>query len=167
MEEKMYKYKVEYVGKFDNGEVFDQSPEGDPIEFFGGMGMVIEGFESNVATMKVGESKTIEIEPEQGYGPIRKELLIKVPLSTFEGIPKDEVKEGAEIVATLEGGQVMPVKIIKIENEQAEVDFNHPLAGKKLVFELKLIDKVEATEAELEALDNSCGGSCSDCGHCH
>jgi len=167
MEEKIYKYKVEYVGKYENGEIFDESPKGEPIEFFGGMGMVIEGFESNVAKMKVGDTKTIEINPEQGYGPVRKELIIKVPLTTFEGIPKEEIKEGAEIVATLEGGQIMPVKILKITEKDAEVDFNHPLAGKKLVFELKLIGKNEATDAELDALGGSCGGSCSDCGHCH
>jgi FKBP-type peptidyl-prolyl cis-trans isomerase 2 len=166
MSEKVYKYKVEYVGKYENGEIFDESPEGQPIEFFSGMGMVIEGFESNVAEMKEGESKTIEVEPEQGYGPIRKELLIKVPLTTFEGLPQEQIKEGAEIVATLETGQSIPVKIVKIMEKDAEVDFNHPLAGKKLIFELKLIEKKEATEAEMDQLNQACGGDCSGCNVC-
>lgn len=167
MNDKIYKYKVEYVGKYENGEIFDESPEGQPIEFFSGMGMVIEGFESNVAEMKVGTSKTIEIEPEMGYGPVRKELILKVPLSTFEGLPKEEMKEGAEIVATLENGQAMPVKILTITEKDVEVDFNHPLAGKKLIFELKLIDKSEASDAELEQFNQACGGDCSGCCGCN
>jgi FKBP-type peptidyl-prolyl cis-trans isomerase 2 len=166
MSEKVYKYKVEYIGKYEDGEIFDQSPEGQPIEFFSGVGMVIKGFETNVAEMKEGESKTIEIEPEEAYGPVRKELMIKVPLSTFEGLPKEQIKEGAEIVATLETGQSIPVKIVKIMEKDAEVDFNHPLAGKKLIFELKLIEKKEATEAELEQLKEACGGDCSGCNVC-
>jgi FKBP-type peptidyl-prolyl cis-trans isomerase 2 len=166
MSEKVYKYKVEYIGKYEDGEIFDQSPEGQPIEFFSGVGMVIKGFETNVAEMKEGESKTIEIEPEEAYGPVRKELMIKVPLSTFEGLPKEQIKEGAEIVATLETGQSIPVKIVKIMEKDAEVDFNHPLAGKKLIFELKLIEKKEATDAEMDQLNQACGGDCSGCNVC-
>ncbi len=167
MEEKVYKYKVEYVGKYEDGEIFDESPKGQPIEFFGGMGMVIQGFENNVAEMKVGENKTIEIEPDMGYGPVRKELILKVPKSTFEGLPKEEMREGAEIVATLETGQSVPVKILKITENDVEVDFNHPLAGKKLVFELKLVEKSEASDAELEQFNQACGGDCSGCCGCN
>jgi len=166
MSEKVYKYKVEYVGKYEDGEIFDESPEGQPIEFFSGVGMVIKGFETNVAKMKEGESKTIEIEPEEAYGPVRKELILKVPLSTFEGLPQEQIKEGAEIVATLETGQSIPVKIVKIMEKDAEVDFNHPLAGKKLIFELKLIEKKEADEAEMNQLNQACGGDCSGCNVC-
>lgn len=166
MSDKMYKYKVEYVGKYEDGMVFDQSPEGQPIEFFSGVGMVIKGFENTVAEMKENETKIIEIEPKDGYGEVRKELMIKVPLSTFEGMPKEQIKEGAEIVATLETGQSVPVKIVKIMEKDAEVDFNHPLAGKKLIFELKLIEKKEATDAEKDQLNQTCGGDCSGCNVC-
>lgn len=166
MKEKIYKYMVEYVGKYEDGEVFDESPEGQPIEFYNGLGMVIAGFENCVVKMKVGESKKIEVNPEEGYGPVRKELVLKVPLSTFEGLPKEELIEGAEIVATLETGQSIPVKILKIENEQVDVDFNHPLAGKKLIFELKLVGKEEASEEEVEQINQMCNSDCSSCSGC-
>ncbi len=140
-------YTVEYEGRFKGGEVFDASPEGQPLEFIGGMGMVIDGFENGIESMDVGEEKEITIEPEEGYGLAKEELFVKMPKNVLEGMP--EVKVGMEIEATLESGEQVPVKIVKLEADSVTFDFNHPLAGKTLVFKIKLLKKREASEEEM------------------
>ncbi|MEM3363914.1 MAG: peptidylprolyl isomerase [Candidatus Micrarchaeia archaeon] len=141
-------YSVLYEGRFEDGQVFDASEEGAPLVFIGGAGMVIEGFEKGIEGMEPGQEKEIIIPPEEGYGYAHKELIIKMPKSVLEGMP--DVRPGMEIVATLENGEQVPVKVLSLDESTVTFDFNHPLAGKTLIFRIKLLDKHEATDEELE-----------------
>ncbi|MEM0437793.1 MAG: peptidylprolyl isomerase [Candidatus Micrarchaeia archaeon] len=155
-------YTVDYEGRLEDGTVFDKSEKGNPLTFISGMGMVIPGFEKGVIGMKKGEQKEIRIEPEDAYGPYRKELVMELPRSVLEGLPN--IKEGMEIVATLESGQQVPVKIVKLLADKVVLDFNHPLAGKVLIFSVHLINKRDAKEDDF----GPCSGECSGCGcGCH
>ncbi|MCX8205625.1 MAG: peptidylprolyl isomerase [Candidatus Micrarchaeota archaeon] len=151
-------YTVDYEGRLEDGTIFDKSREGQPLTFISGMGMVIPGFESGIIGMEKGEQKEIRIEPEDAYGPYRKELVMELPRSVLEGLPN--VKEGMEIVATLESGQQVPVKIVKLLADKVMLDFNHPLAGKVLIFKIRVVGKRDATKDDF----GPCGGECDSCG---
>jgi len=135
MIEKGSKVRVHYTGKFENGDVFDTSEKREPIEFEVGKGQVIPGFENAVLGMNTGESKTINLTPEEGYGTINEEMIVTVP--------KDQVPEDAQVGSQLQGqnqeGQPVNVVIKSITEDSATLDANHPLAGKKLTFEIEVV----------------------------
>lgn len=137
--------KVEYEGKFEDGTVFDSSSKhgGQPLEFEVGAGHVVKGFDDAVVGMEKGEEKEITIKPEEGYGELRDELKQKVPRTA---LPKEqEPKEGMILMVSSPDGRQMPVKIAAVDEETVTVDLNHPLAGKTLVFKIKIVDIEEPT----------------------
>ena len=129
---------VHYTGKLDTGEVFDSSKGREPLEFVVGSGQLIKGFDSAVVGMKKGDKKEIHLEPAEAYGerdekriqPVDRKLLPKEP----------EPKPGMMLVLKAPTGQTMPAKIEKVEKDVVMIDFNHPLAGKNLNFEIELVD---------------------------
>lgn len=133
------KVKIEYEGKLESGKVFDSSKKHDkPLEFEIGSGKVIKGFEDAVKDMKEGEEKEITLKPEEAYGPYRKELIKEAPK---DKLPKDRpVKEGAVVVIGLPNGSKIPARITEVGEEKIKLDLNHPLAGKKLKFKIKLLE---------------------------
>lgn len=127
---------VNYTGKLEDGTVFDTSlVEGrEPIKATLGQGQLIKGFESALYDMSEGEKKTIDINPEDAYGEPKNEMISEVPLSQLpEGVKVGEMLQGQ----TPQGP--INVKVIEINEDIAVVDANHPLAGKKLTFELELV----------------------------
>ncbi len=133
------KIKVEYTRKLEDGNVFDSSEKhGKPLEFEVGAGKVIKGFDAGVIGMKKTQKKKITITPEQGYGQVRKELLKKVPI---EKIPSEKpLKAGMILVVGLPNGNKIPAKITKIDKKEVTIDLNHPLAGKTLTFDVKIVE---------------------------
>ena len=134
--EKGNKIKVEYTGSFEDGEVFDASEKhGQPLEFEAGAGMVVPGFDAAVIGMEVGEEKEVTLKPEDAYGEPHPNAVQKVPRDKF---PK-EAEEGMMIGVPLPNGQQMPAKIVKIEDDRVTIDMNSPMAGKTLVFKIKIV----------------------------
>jgi FKBP-type peptidyl-prolyl cis-trans isomerase 2 len=139
MIEKGNKVKITYEGRLESGEVFDSSErhDGKPLEFEVGSGMVIKGFDEAVIGMKKGEEKEFSIESKDAYGEIREDLKKEVPKDL---LPKgQEPKAGMMLIVQTPQGQQMPVKIEKVEGDSVVIDFNHPLAGKKLIFKIKIV----------------------------
>ena len=138
------KVKVEYEGKFDNGEIFDSSKHGEhshPLEFVVGKGQVISGFEEAVIGLKKGDEKEIKLESEEAYGNYDSTLKREIPK---EVIPEgQEIKEGMIIVMQTPEGYKLPARIVSISDDSFTIDLNHPLAGKKLIFNIKVIDVEE------------------------
>lgn len=138
--EKGDKVKVEYEGTFDDGTVFDSSKHGEhshPLEFEVGAGNVIPGFDSAVIGMKEGEEKDVVIEAKDAYGEYKEELTKEIPRDM---LPKDDrVKEGAMLMMANPQGQQFPVVVKELKEDRAKIDFNHPLAGKKLHFKIKVV----------------------------
>lgn len=128
---------VNYTGKFENGEIFDSSlTEGrEPIKVKLGQNQVIPGFEKAILDMGVGEKRTFEIEPEEGYGVHKSEMIFDVPKSQFP----EGVEAGALLSAESSMGPVR-VKVLEINEETIKIDANHPLAGRKLIFELEVME---------------------------
>jgi FKBP-type peptidyl-prolyl cis-trans isomerase 2 len=127
---------VNYTGKLEDGTVFDSSlTEGrEPLSVTLGQGALIPGFENGLIGMGVGESKTIEINPEDAYGQINEEA--------FVDVPKDKVPENVEVgmmLQTFGPAGVSVVKVLEINEETIKIDANHPLAGKKLIFDVEVL----------------------------
>lgn len=131
--------KLNYTGKFENGDVFDTSlVEGrEPLKTMLGQGNLIPGFEKGLLGMTVGESKTISVDPVEGYGEYLDGLVTTVEKKQ---VP-DTVKVGDMLQSQSERG-VMNVTVTEVNEDTVTLDANHPLAGKKLVFEVEVLEIV-------------------------
>jgi len=133
------KVTVDYEGKLEDGTVFDSSKHGDhshPLEFEVGAGQVIPGFEKEVIGMKKGEKKEFSIKPEDAYGQPNPELKKEIPRNA---LPQDqEPKVGMGLMMAAPTGQQIPAQIVAVDKDKVTVDLNHPLAGKKLTFNIKV-----------------------------
>lgn len=131
------KVKIEYTGTLDDGVVFDSSADhGTPLEFEVGGGQVIKGFDDAVLGMKENEEKQFSILPADAYGEHDPTLVQKVPREVF---PQDaELVPGLLFEAGLPTGEKVPATITEVQGEIVTVDLNHPLAGKRLNFKIKV-----------------------------
>lgn len=128
--------KVNYTGRLEDGTVFDTSiVEGrEPLEVQLGQGQLIVGFENGLIGMSEGETKTIEINSDDAYGDPNPEFINE--------IPKENVPEGVQVGESLQGmGPMGPinVKVVAVNEDTVTLDANHPLAGKKLIFDLEVL----------------------------
>ena len=130
---------VHYTGTFEDGTVFDSShARGEPMTFTVGSGQLIEGFDTAVTGMTVGEVKNISLTPEQGYGPRNEEAVQEVPKTAF---PNDfEFQEGQMVHAQNPDGTSFQAVIGAVGLDTVMVDMNHPMAGKNLNFEIELVN---------------------------
>lgn len=132
---------LNYEGRFENGEVFDSSSHGGhehPLEFKAGEGQVVPGFDKSILGMNKGEEKEFTLQASEAYGEHRKELRQKVPRSE---LPQDKEPEvGMMMVVGTQDGNQFPVRIIEVDKDSITLDLNHPLAGKTLVFKVKIVD---------------------------
>ncbi|MFQ6103277.1 MAG: peptidylprolyl isomerase [Candidatus Glassbacteria bacterium] len=130
--------KVHYTGKLEDGTVFDTSCDQEPLKFTIGSGKLIPGFEEAVVGMKPGESKTTEISADKAYGPYREEMVILVDR---DKLPDNlEPKVGEQLQIRQANDQSLVVRVIDVTELQITLDANHPLAGKDLTFEIRLIE---------------------------
>ncbi len=134
------KVKVEYTGTLEDGTVFDSCEGKEPIEFELGSGKVIKGFEDAVVGMEKGQEKELELEPADAYGDPNPQMVKEVPR---DKLPQDkEPKEGMMLLLSTQDGRQIPGKIVEVTEQAVKLDLNHPLAGKKLKFRIKLVDIV-------------------------
>ena len=131
---------VYYKGTFEDGTVFDSSYDrGETIGFTVGAGEMIPGFDAAVEGMKVGETKTIQIDPENAYGEHNPEGIQEVPKQSF---PDDfQFEQGLVIEGNVQGQPVRGV-ISAVQEVSVVVDFNHPMAGKNLNFDIELVEVI-------------------------
>jgi peptidylprolyl isomerase len=131
--------RVRYRGLLTNGEVFDESPEGEPLEFQVGTGQVIPGFDEGVRGMRVGERRTVEIASEDAYGP-RVDALVNT--IAREGMRLDQEPEvGMSLLMKVPDGEI-PLTVTEVTETHVTLDANHPLAGENLTFEIELLEIV-------------------------
>ena len=130
--------KVHYTGKLVNGEQFDSSVGKEPLEFTVGAGQMIKGFDAAMPGMTIGEKKTINIAPEDGYGEKSEEAIIEFPR---ENVPADmKLEPGMPLTLSNQEGQPVPVIIIDVKDDVIILDANHFLAGEELVFDIELVE---------------------------
>jgi peptidylprolyl isomerase len=129
---------VHYTGRLTDGQVFDTSENGEPLEFQLGAGHVIAGFDEGICGMQVGDKKTIEIEAEDAYGERDEALVQQVSRAgiNFESEPR----VGMNLILQLPDGNQLPVAITEVTEDHLVLDANHPLAGQKLIFDVELVE---------------------------
>jgi len=133
--------QVHYTGKLEDGTVFDTSEDGEPLSFTIGENRVIPGFEEAVTGMEPGDTKTTEVEPEQAYGEHREDMVMEMEQDQIPDEVEPEV--GQQLQLRLENGQTVPVLITALGEDSVTIDANHPLAGRKLIFDIELVDVEE------------------------
>jgi peptidylprolyl isomerase len=134
--------RVHYRGTLKDGTEFDSSFGGDPLEFTLGEGAVIEGFENAIVGMTEGETKTVSIPPDEGYGPHVDELIAVIARSMLPAGLEPEV--GMQLEAKGQDGTVVVVTITDVGDDTVTLDANHELAGKELTFEIQLVEAAVA-----------------------
>jgi FKBP-type peptidyl-prolyl cis-trans isomerase SlyD len=138
---------MEYTLSVD-GEVLDSSKDAGPLQFLAGYDNIVPGLEREMVGMKIGESKDVLVLPEDGYGEFDEEAFMEVPRSEF---PSDmELETGLELNVTDEDGQHQLAFVESFNDKTVHLDFNHPLAGAKLQFNVKVVALREATKDELD-----------------
>jgi peptidylprolyl isomerase len=132
--------RVHYTGTLLDGSQFDSSVGRSPLEFTVGAGQMIAGFDAGVLGMAIGEKKTFQIDPDNGYGQKDPNAIIEFPTSNVpEGM---QVEVGMKLNLQNQYGQPVPVEVIEVKEEVIIMDANHFLAGKDLVFEVELVEIV-------------------------
>ena len=131
-----------------DGEVLDSSDDAGPLQFLAGYDNIVPGLEREMMGMKIGDSKDVVVTPEDGYGEFDEEGFMDVPRSEF---PNDmEIEEGVELNVTDEEGQNQYARVESVADETVRLDFNHPLAGAELHFNVKVVALREPTKEELD-----------------
>jgi len=128
---------VHYTGTLADGSEFDSSKGRDPLMFTVGTGEVIPGFDEAVRGLEPGETKTVTIPTDQAYGPRTEEAMQRFPRDAFPPEPEPEIGWMVELQS--EEGQRVPAAVAEIGDDFVVLDFNHPLAGQDLTFEIELV----------------------------
>jgi peptidylprolyl isomerase len=129
---------IHYKGTLSDGQLFDSSEGKDPLTFEVGSGQVISGFDKAVVGMKVDESKVFTIPSTEAYGEVKDDLLYEIPVSS---IPAElNPHEGQRLVSNLEDGRQIPVTVKSVKEDIITLDANHPLAGKALTIDIKIVE---------------------------
>ena len=151
-------YEVKEAG---TNEIVDSNKGSEPLEFITGKGHIIPGLEEALVGMNEGESKEIHVEAVKAYGELNPEAQQKLPIEQFEGV---DLKEGMTLYGQGEDGQTVQVTVTSFDDKEVQVDFNHPLAGKDLMFSVTVLSEREATPEE--AASGQVGGAHCEDGSC-
>ena len=128
--------KMHYKGMLEDGTVFDTSEGKEPLEFVYGEGSIIPALENQLEGMEEGEKKQVMVKAENAYGEVDPAAIQQVPRNQ---LPNNiDPKVGMQLLAQTENASI-PVTIIDVENETVTIDFNHPLAGKNLIFDVEIV----------------------------
>jgi len=162
---------IEYEVRHGN-EVVDSNIGGQPLTFMFGKNQIIPGLESRMAGMSIGEKGDVLVPAAEAYGEYNDEALQELPKDQFAGI---DLNEGMTLYGQGEDGGTVQVTVKEIMDETVKIDFNHPLAGKDLMFTLTINNIRDASAEEAmtgvpaeNQVDDSgcCGGGGHSCG-CH
>ena len=129
------------------GEAVDKSEKGEPLVYLHGCGNIIVGLEKALEGKQAGDQLTVTIEPEDAYGEYSAELVAVLDRAMFEGV--DELEVGMQFHASAPDGGMQVVTIRDIEGNDVTVDGNHPLAGQRLSFDVKVVQVREASPEEI------------------
>ena len=165
-----------------DGQIADQSMPGQPLQFVCGMGMLLPKFEEAIMGKEPGESVSFTLEAKDGYGEVVAEAIVELPKTVFmmDGkVAEDILFVGSQIpMSTADGHHMMGV-VKEVKDETVVMDFNHPMAGKTLNFDVTVVEVRDVTPEDLASQGGcgcgDCGGGCGDhecgdgcdCGGCH
>lgn len=127
---------IAYTLRLENGEVVDSNVDQEPLTYVQGDEQLIFGLEQALAGKKAGDTLQVSVAPEDGYGVLSEDALIDIPL---DHLPEDGRQPGAVITAVGPEGQELEGMVSAIHEQTATIDFNHPLAGQVLHFDVTIL----------------------------
>lgn len=139
---------IHYTLKLDDGELVDESVADEPLVYLHGASNIIPGLEQALTGLSVGDKKSVTVQPDDGYGNYEEQAIENVPRAAF---PDDvEIEEGLMLAVRDETGQVYEAVVSAFNDTEVTLDFNHPLAGETLNFDVEIVELREATDEELD-----------------
>jgi FKBP-type peptidyl-prolyl cis-trans isomerase SlyD len=156
---------IEYTLTLGSGEVIDKSPKGKPLGILMGCGQIIPGLERALGGHGLGDAFHVDIPASDGYGDVDEEMIQTMPRKNF---PEDTALEADMVFQAQTPHGAVSFRVKKVMEDEVVVDFNHPLAGEDLHFDVKIVELRAASEEDMRALHEAhgCDGS-HDCGGCH
>src|SRR5918999_6222042 len=136
---------LQYTLSGEDGKTIESNKGKEPLKYTHGSQQIVPGLEKGLAGMKMGEEKRVKVKPEEGYGPVDPKGFQEFPK---DKIPPDGLKVGAMLTAKGPEGQTVPVRVHEIKEKTVVLDLNHPMAGKTLVFDIKVLDVQPAPPAQ-------------------
>ena len=130
--------RVHYEGFLEDGNLFGSSRKSGPLEFTIGEKTLIPAFENAVVGMEEGDTKTVSVPPEDAFGERREELVRTIDKDQLPSHIDPQIGKVLEIHA--EEGENVRAQITDVTEDRLTIDANHPLAGKKVTFEIELVE---------------------------
>ena len=161
---------IEYTLKdAKTGEHLDSNVGQAPLEFISGKGQIIPGLESKLVEMSANEEADVLVQPVDAYGEYNDEAVQTLPKEQFAGI---ELVEGMSLYGTGEHGETVQVVVKSFTDAEVTIDYNHPMAGRTLMFSVAILSLRDATEEEIQTgvvggMAAMGGGCCGGGGHSH
>jgi FKBP-type peptidyl-prolyl cis-trans isomerase SlyD len=135
---------LEYTLTGEDGKLIESNKGKEPLRYVDGREQIIPGLEKALEGLAAGAERKVTVKPEDAYGPVDPNAFREVPK---EQVPGDSLKVGATLFAQNAEGETFPVRIHEIKDKTVVMNMNHPLAGKTLVFDVKILD-VKAPETK-------------------
>jgi len=160
--EKNHVMSIEYdLTEKGGSEILDSNKGHQPLEFITGKNQIIPGLEDELVKMEKGEEKSITVAAKDAYGEVNPEAVETLPREQFAGL---DLQEGMQLYGQGENGETVMVTVKSFDDNTVTIDYNHPLAGKDLTFNVKVVDVREATPDEV--LSGQVGGGHCESGGC-
>ncbi len=134
---------IEYAMSFDGGEPVETSSDSEPLSYIHGQDEILDGLEDALEGLEAGAEITVVLTPEKAFGPVDPDAVVDVDVSV---LPEDARQPGAVVETQDDEGETMAGEVSGISEGMATIDFNHPLAGKTLQFDIKVLSVAEAGE---------------------
>ena len=128
---------IEYTLTLENKEVVDTNVGKKPLKFVQGSHEIIPGLETALEGMKIGENKQVTVPPENGYGPQNPQAILEVPI---DQVPPEARRVGTVLQGKDAEGRMVHPRVAEVKDQAVVLDFNHPLAGKTLYFDVTILD---------------------------
>ena len=145
-------------------EILDSNKGHQPLDFITGKNHIIPGLEEKLMDMSKGEERSIDVAAADAYGEVNPEAVETLPREQFAGL---DLQEGMQLYGQGENGETVMVTVKSFDDKTVTIDYNHPLAGKDLTFNVKVVDVREATPDEVLSGQVGGGDHCdTGCG-CH
>lgn len=139
---------IDYELKDDDGNIIDATEGSDPLHYLHGTDNLIEGLEKALDGKKTGDSVSVSVSPEQGYGERDEAKIQPVPKDSFDD--QTQLQAGKQFMAQSPEGEHLTITIVEVTDDKVVVDSNHPLAGKNLNFKVEIKRVREATQEEID-----------------
>ncbi|MDR3626814.1 MAG: peptidylprolyl isomerase [Ignavibacteriaceae bacterium] len=138
---------ISFILKDTDDNIIEATTKEEPFSFISGGNQILPKLEENIGEMLIGSKRTVVLSPEEAYGIYDDSALQHVTRSEFP--EETDIQAGMAFIADSPDGQQMPFVIKTVEGENITIDFNHPLAGQTLTFDVELLSLRDATIEEL------------------